>query len=110
MSIKNKNYCTMKTMQKYVLMIKIGIKHCERPYTCQCLKALLKEFHMDRYAAVDRVPNCLYWIVLLGVDNSFWPVYPKPMQQRGKAITLQAWRGPPGSRRLRLPDFKTIGT
>jgi hypothetical protein len=28
----------------------------------------------------------------------------------GKAIPLQAWIGPEGSRRLRLPDFKTIGT
>jgi hypothetical protein len=27
-----------------------------------------------------------------------------------KAIQLQAWSGPEGSRRLRLPDFKTIGT
>jgi len=35
---------------------------------------------MDRYAAVGRVPTCLYWIVLLGVDSSFWSVYPKPMQ------------------------------
>jgi len=28
----------------------------------------------------------------------------------GKAIPLQAWTGPEVSRRLRLPDFKTIGT
>jgi len=28
----------------------------------------------------------------------------------GKAIPLQAWTGPKGSRRLSLPDFKTIGT
>jgi hypothetical protein len=28
----------------------------------------------------------------------------------GKAIPLLAWTGPEGSRRLRLPDFKTIGT
>jgi len=28
----------------------------------------------------------------------------------GKAITLQAWTGPEGSRRLKLPDFKTIST
>ena len=28
----------------------------------------------------------------------------------GKAIPLQAWTGPDGSRRLRLPDFKAIGT
>jgi len=31
-------------------------------------------------------------------------------QQPVKAIPLQAWTGPEGSRRLRLPDFKTIGT
>jgi hypothetical protein len=29
---------------------------------------------------------------------------------KGKAIPLQAWGGPEGSRRLRLPDFKTIDT
>jgi len=29
---------------------------------------------------------------------------------KGKAIPLQAWTGPDGSRRLRFPDFKTIGT
>ena len=29
---------------------------------------------------------------------------------KGKAIPLQAWTGPEGSRRLRLPDFKTTGT
>ena len=28
----------------------------------------------------------------------------------GKAIPLQAWTGPEGSRRLRLRDFKTNGT
>jgi len=27
-----------------------------------------------------------------------------------KAIPLQAWTGPEGSRMLRLPDFYTIGT
>jgi hypothetical protein len=29
---------------------------------------------------------------------------------KGKAILLQSWTGPEFSRRLRLPDFKTIGT
>jgi hypothetical protein len=29
---------------------------------------------------------------------------------KGKAIPLQPLTGPEGSRRLRLPDFKTIGT
>jgi uncharacterized alpha/beta hydrolase family protein len=31
-------------------------------------------------------------------------------QAKGKPIPLQALTGPEGSRRLRLPDFKTIGT
>jgi hypothetical protein len=31
-------------------------------------------------------------------------------KSKGKAIPLQAWRGPEVSRRLRFPDFKTIGT
>jgi hypothetical protein len=29
---------------------------------------------------------------------------------KGTEIPLQAWTGPEGSRRLRLPDFKIIGT
>jgi len=29
---------------------------------------------------------------------------------KGKAVPLQAWTGPEVSRRMRLPDFKTVGT
>jgi hypothetical protein len=29
---------------------------------------------------------------------------------KGKVIPLQVWTGPEGLRRLRLPDFKTVGT
>jgi hypothetical protein len=29
---------------------------------------------------------------------------------KGKAIPLQAWTDPERSRRLKIPDFKTIGT
>jgi len=29
---------------------------------------------------------------------------------KGKAIPLQAWTGPEGSKRLRLPDFNTVDT
>jgi len=31
-------------------------------------------------------------------------------ERKGKAIPLQAWTGPEGSRRMMIPDFKTIGT
>jgi hypothetical protein len=34
----------------------------------------------------------------------------RPVKGKGKAIPLQAWTGPEGSRRLRLPDLKTFGT
>ena len=36
-------------------------------------------------------------------------VYPT-VKRKGKAIPLQAWTGPEGSRRFTLPDFKTVGT
>jgi hypothetical protein len=29
---------------------------------------------------------------------------------KSKAVPLQAWTGPEGSRRMRRPDFYTIGT
>jgi hypothetical protein len=32
------------------------------------------------------------------------------LRYKGKAIPLQAWIGLESSRRLRLPDFKTIST
>jgi hypothetical protein len=36
--------------------------------------------------------------------------YLKGLKGKGKAIPLQAWTGPEASRRLRLPEFKTLGT
>jgi hypothetical protein len=32
------------------------------------------------------------------------------LRRKVKSIQLQAWTGPEGSKRLRLPDFKTIST
>jgi len=37
--------------------------------------------------------------------QNFYGVYGK-----GKAIQLQAWTDPESSRKMRLPDLKTIGT
>jgi len=44
--------------------------------------------------------------------GSYLSSYPfgKACCEKGKAIPLQAWTGPEGSRRLRLPDFKTLDT
>jgi hypothetical protein len=40
----------------------------------------------------------------------WWPSTIQSLEGKVKAIPLQAWTDPEGSRRLRLPDFKTIGT
>jgi hypothetical protein len=37
------------------------------------------------------------------------PILPLTMV-KGKEIPREAWTGPEGSRKLRLPDLKTIGT
>ena len=34
----------------------------------------------------------------------------RTIKGKGKPIPLQAWTGPEGSRRLKFPDFKIIGT
>jgi hypothetical protein len=39
--------------------------------------------------------------------SSYWTALWKG---EGKGIPLQAWTGPAASRKLGLPDFKTIGT
>jgi len=54
----------------------------------------------------------LYTLALLGGKNKL-PVqnsHLRTIHKKSKAIPLQAWRGPEGSRRLRLPDVQTIGT
>jgi hypothetical protein len=43
---------------------------------------------------------------MLNIRNNFYYY----VKGKGKAIPLQAVTGPEGSRRLGLPDFKTIGT
>jgi len=37
-------------------------------------------------------------------------IFRKSFNKKGKAIPLQAWTGPEGSRRMRLPDVQTLGT
>jgi hypothetical protein len=47
--------------------------------------------------------------VLMGCENTGLQ-YGKVGKGKGQAIPLQALTGPEDSTRLRLPDFKTIGT
>jgi hypothetical protein len=54
----------------------------------------------DTSKARARLPYCKF-VFLAKVHT--------PRKCITKIIPLQAWRGPEDSRRLRLPDFKTIG-
>ena len=79
-----------------------------------------------KYCAIDSHFVCLTREFFVHVSRAYGPVARKArsllMQicctachckgkgKRRKAIPLQAWTGPEGSRRLRLPDFKTTGT
>jgi hypothetical protein len=63
---------------------------------------------MVRFAAVWMLWT-LPWMVL-AVDWHGRLKNNATFTSMGKAIPLQAWTGPEGSRRLKLPDFKTIGT
>jgi len=51
----------------------------------------------------------LLCVVLYCVGTVLTPNRPF-VRVKGKAIPLQAWTGPEGSRKLRIPDFKIIGT
>jgi hypothetical protein len=56
------------------------------------------------YAFVERTESIVRFVFIFKRPEF------KRREGKDKAIPLQAWTGPEGSRRLRLPDFKTIGT
>jgi hypothetical protein len=49
-------------------------------------------------------------VCYIGKFEHIWSVTGIDGKLNDEAIPLQALTGPEGSRRLRLPDFKTIGT
>jgi hypothetical protein len=60
---------------------------------------------------VPLCPNKVRKMILVSITevHEILLVFFSPLV-KDKAIPLQALTGPEGSRRLRLPDFKTIGT
>jgi hypothetical protein len=45
-----------------------------------------------------------------GFQTKMLFIFSPYLKGKGKAIPLQAWAGPEGFRKLRLPDFKKIST
>ena len=61
----------------------------------------IKSKHVDIW-----ILSCVRW--LFGYSLLYSST--QKVKKKGKSIPLQAWTSPEGSRRLRLLDFKTIGT
>ena len=94
----------------YVLLF-----HCNNVCTnallnCMYIACLVKNCHYIGYAAINshfnnwRIYEYTGWTQKHSLISSSYKI-----KGKDKAIPLQAWTGPEGSRRLRLPDFKTIG-
>jgi hypothetical protein len=72
-----------------------SLPHSQKPATCRCPEPdQSSPFPPSHFLKI-------HLIIIL-------PIY--AVVVKGKAIPLQALTGPEGSRRLKLPDFKTIGT
>jgi hypothetical protein len=50
----------------------------------------------------------MHYAILIS-DNSFYS-YDKLTTYKGKEIPVEAWTVPESSKRVRLPDYKTMGT
>jgi len=71
------------------------------------MKHLTPKFSPPRSTSLLLGPNillCPISIIFAWFCYCEWPTY--MLTAKGKAISLQVWTGPEGSRRLRLPDFK----
>ena len=51
--------------------------------------------------------NILFFFFFMDVMTVFRKIYWFVHNVKGKAVPLQAWSGPDGSRKLRFPDFMT---
>jgi hypothetical protein len=72
------------------------IKHEGKQGSCIATRA--GEVKQCGHQKEDRFSAYLSWIIITKSKG------------KGRAIPLNAWTGPEGSRRLRIQDFKTIGT
>jgi hypothetical protein len=54
-------------------------------------------------------PVTVEWVAAIATGTLFLslPKYTVILYLKGKAVPLQAWSGPKGSRKLRFPDFLT---
>jgi hypothetical protein len=66
----------------------------------------VRNYHSTPHKILPQLPHLSKGYRQTAAQLTAW----RSTSNSGKAISLQAWTGPEGCRRLRLPDFKTIGT
>ena len=80
-----------------------------RMYVVFSLDSTLVEMTVYHYS--QKLPSLPFFTIFSPIFRSRdMTGIPFTMTRKSKAISLQDWTGPEGSRSLRLPDFKTIGT
>ena len=68
-------------------------------------EAILPDFNISSARQIQRITtNCSHGSRQEGLESN--PASPE-CKGKGKAVPLQAWTGPEGSRKLRFPDFVT---
>jgi len=76
----------------------------------QSLQANARIVHKNRPSPLPLISLKIHQSLIILIFHVIYYQLPIAMLCTGKAIPLQAWTGPEGSRRFRLPDFKTIDT
>jgi hypothetical protein len=91
------------------VMLEHTESHTENIILCTQYPKFLNSHAQNECEIKSFRPNSLK--LKLNCNNDcLFPLFKLLLWIIGKAIPLQAWTGPEGSRSLRIPDFKTIGT
>ena len=102
-------------------------RYCSKPVEIESSKWEEQTFFWHHLNQIVTLKIFIKNICMNTSSNTLWkPRWPSVQQElpwklenlyktsffkkKKKAIPLQAWTGPEGSRRLRFPDFKTVGT
>ena len=119
--------CTFRTITlcKHILLlnvISVTMKPCFVDGQCHFLmhRRASPKLMNNICLSLENYTSILVHEVFCTLLSAFWPLLLQwkatitavqvPRKVKGKAIPLQAWTDPEGSRRFRLPHFKTIGT
>ena len=108
----------------WFLKKKKSVEKCETPFGDVALGEQCSRMLGSTYTGVTVVWDSCVGLQTVTAEGRKWRISDKiifallallfhvniMLYSKAKATPLQAWTGPEGSRRLRLPDFKTVDT